>query len=119
MVAEMAFRMGRSKCQRKLPTHNERPLSVRYRKAHISSAVKNDLRVEFTESGLSYLGFGVQPPTPTWGNMLRNAQDEMLRGNMWMAIFPGLFLAGAVIAFNLLGDSVRDFLDPKLKAGGG
>jgi peptide/nickel transport system permease protein len=65
-----------------------------------------------TESGLSYLGFGVQPPTPTWGNMLRNAQDEMLRGNMWMAIFPGLMIFITVLAINYVGDGLRDALDP-------
>lgn len=65
-----------------------------------------------TESGLSYLGFGVQPPTPTWGNMLRNAQDEMLRGNMWMAIFPGLIIFITVLSINYIGDGLRDALDP-------
>ena len=65
-----------------------------------------------TESGLSYLGFGVQPPTPTWGNMLRNAQDEMLRGNMWMAIFPGLMIFITVLSINYMGDGLRDALDP-------
>ncbi|MBN1146965.1 MAG: ABC transporter permease [Anaerolineales bacterium] len=65
-----------------------------------------------TESGLSYLGFGIQPPTPTWGNMLRNAQDEMLRGNMWMAIFPGLMIFITVLAINYVGDGLRDALDP-------
>jgi len=66
-----------------------------------------------TESGLSYLGFGVQPPTPTWGNMLRNAQQEMIRGNMWMAIFPGLMIFVTVIAINYMGDGLRDALDPQ------
>jgi peptide/nickel transport system permease protein len=65
-----------------------------------------------TESGLSYLGFGVQPPTPTWGNMLRNAQDEMLRGNMWMALFPGLMIFITVLSINYMGDGLRDALDP-------
>ena len=65
-----------------------------------------------SESGLSYLGFGVQPPTPTWGNMLRNAQDEMLRGNMWMAIFPGLMIFITVLSINYMGDGLRDALDP-------
>ncbi len=64
------------------------------------------------ESGLSYLGFGVQPPTPTWGNMLRNAQDEMMRGNMWMAIFPGLMIFITVLSINYMGDGLRDALDP-------
>ena len=65
-----------------------------------------------SESGLSYLGFGVQPPTPTWGNMLRNAQDEMMRGNMWMAVFPGLMIFITVLAINYMGDGLRDALDP-------
>jgi peptide/nickel transport system permease protein len=64
-----------------------------------------------TESGLSYLGFGVQPPTPTWGNMLRNAQDLMIRAP-WTAIFPGLMIFIAVIAINFIGDGLRDALDP-------
>jgi peptide/nickel transport system permease protein len=66
-----------------------------------------------TESGLSYLGYGVQPPTPTWGNMLTNAQQEMIRGNMWIAIFPGLMIFVTVIAINYMGDGLRDALDPK------
>lgn len=66
-----------------------------------------------SESGLSYLGFGVQPPTPTWGNMLRNAQDEMLRGHMWMAIFPGLMIFIIVLSINYMGDGLRDALDPR------
>ncbi len=65
-----------------------------------------------SESGLSYLGFGVQPPTPTWGNMLRGAQDEMMRGNMWLAIFPGLMIFITVLAINYMGDGLRDALDP-------
>ena len=64
-----------------------------------------------TESGLSYLGFGVQPPTPTWGNMLKNAQTQMTRAP-WTAIFPGLMIFIAVIAINFVGDGLRDALDP-------
>jgi peptide/nickel transport system permease protein len=64
-----------------------------------------------TEAGLSYLGFGVQPPTPTWGNMLKNAQAVMTRAP-WMAIFPGLMIFIAVIAINFIGDGLRDALDP-------
>jgi peptide/nickel transport system permease protein len=64
-----------------------------------------------TESGLSYLGFGVQPPTPTWGNMLKNAQVQMTRAP-WTAIFPGLMIFVAVIAINFIGDGLRDALDP-------
>jgi len=64
-----------------------------------------------TESGLSYLGFGVQPPTPTWGNMLKNAQEMMTRAP-WTAIFPGLMIFVTVIAINFIGDGLRDALDP-------
>jgi peptide/nickel transport system permease protein len=64
-----------------------------------------------TESGLSYLGFGVQPPTPTWGNMLRNAQSEMDYAP-WTAVFPGLFIFLTVISVNYIGDGLRDALDP-------
>ena len=65
-----------------------------------------------TESGLSYLGFGVQPPTPTWGNMLKNAQAE-LDYAPWTAIFPGLLIFLTVIAVNYIGDGLRDALDPR------
>jgi peptide/nickel transport system permease protein len=65
-----------------------------------------------TESGLSYLGFGVQPPTPTWGNMLKNAQMLMNRAP-WTAIFPGLMIFVSVIAVNFIGDGLRDALDPR------
>ncbi len=66
-----------------------------------------------SESGLSFLGFGVQPPTPTWGNMLNAAQDEMRKGNWWMAFFPGLMIFLTVIAINYIGDGLRDALDPR------
>jgi peptide/nickel transport system permease protein len=64
-----------------------------------------------TEAGLSYLGFGVQPPTATWGNMLKNAQTNMTRAP-WTAIFPGLMIFIAVVAINFIGDGLRDALDP-------
>ena len=65
------------------------------------------------ESGLSFLGFGVQPPTPTWGNMLNAAQDEMRKGNWWMAFFPGMMIFLTVISINYIGDGLRDALDPR------
>lgn len=65
-----------------------------------------------SESGLSYLGFGVQLPTPTWGNMLSNTQNQMSYAP-WTAIFPGLMIFIVVIAINSLGDSLRDALDPR------
>ena len=66
-----------------------------------------------SESGLSFLGFGVQPPTPTWGNMLNSAQNEMLSGHWWMAVFPGLMIFLTVISINYIGEGLRDALDPR------
>lgn len=65
-----------------------------------------------TESGLSFLGMGVQPPTPTWGNLLSNAQTDMINAP-WIAIFPGLMIFITVIAVNYIGDGLRDALDPR------
>ena len=65
-----------------------------------------------TESGLSYLGFGVQLPTPTWGNLLQNAQAQMTYAP-WLALFPGLTIFCTVIAINYVGDGLRDALDPR------
>ena len=67
-----------------------------------------------TESSLSYLGFGVQQPTPTWGNMLNGANNSVVIQNYWWQwVFPGLFLALATISINIIGDTLRDALDPK------
>jgi peptide/nickel transport system permease protein len=60
-------------------------------------------------------GLGVQPPTPTWGNMLTNAQDEMLKGHTWMAFFPGVMIFVTVICMNYIGDGLRDAFDPYKK----
>ncbi len=64
------------------------------------------------ESGLSFLGFGIQPPTPSWGNLLNNAQRRMIQ-QPWLAIFPGLMIFFAIIAINYIGDGLRDALDPR------
>ncbi|MDQ7793269.1 MAG: ABC transporter permease [bacterium] len=63
------------------------------------------------EAALSYLGLGVQPPDPSWGRMIGEAQSFLGRGP-WMAVFPGLAIAVTVLGFNLLGDGLRDRLDP-------
>lgn len=63
------------------------------------------------ESGLSFLGFGIMPPTPSWGNMLNNAQAH-LTTYPWMAIFPGLMIFLTIISVNYIGDGLRDALDP-------
>jgi peptide/nickel transport system permease protein len=65
------------------------------------------------EAGLSYLGLGTQPPHASWGRMLNEAQTYM-GGAPWLALFPGLAIMWAVLGFNLLGDGLRDMLDPKM-----
>lgn len=67
-----------------------------------------------TESGLSYLGFGVQPPTATWGNLLRDAQAHMRQLPVF-AIAPGLMIFLTVMSINFVGDGLRDALDPQLR----
>jgi peptide/nickel transport system permease protein len=69
-----------------------------------------------TESSLSYLGFGVQQPQPTWGNMLTGSNNSTVIQNYWWQwLFPALFLSVAVICINVIGDALRDALDPKGK----
>jgi peptide/nickel transport system permease protein len=63
------------------------------------------------ESGLSFLGFGVQPPTPSWGNLLSDAQEHLTR-HPWLAIFPGLMIFLSIISVNYIGDGMRDAFDP-------
>lgn len=65
------------------------------------------------EASLSYLGLGVQIPTPSWGNMLQDGQRELLFGAWWLTLFPGLAIFLTVLSFNLLGDGLRDALDPR------
>jgi len=66
------------------------------------------------ESSLSFLGLGVQPPTPSWGAMIADGRDlYQLRHAPWTSLFPGLAIGAAVLGFNLLGDALRDALDPR------
>lgn len=65
-----------------------------------------------TEAALSYLGLGIQPPLASWGNMLQNAQGYLWRAPT-LAVWPGLFIAVTVLSFNLLGNALRDVLDPR------
>jgi len=67
-----------------------------------------------TEASLSFLGLGVQPPTPSWGNMVADGRDALIDA-WWIATFPGIAIVITVIAFNLLGDGLRDALDPRLR----
>ena len=66
------------------------------------------------EAGLSYLGLGAQPPNPSWGRMLNEAQTMMFIAPQ-LAIYPGLCIVLSVLGLNLLGDGLRDLLDPKLR----
>ncbi len=67
-----------------------------------------------SEAGLSFLGVGIQPPTPSWGNMLQNAQD-FIWTTPWLAVWPGIMIFFTVLCFNFFGDGLRDALDPRLK----
>lgn len=68
------------------------------------------------EASLSYLGLGVQEPTPAWGLMLQGGAEEYAESAIWIAIYPGLAITLSVFAFNLFGDAVRDTLDPRLRS---
>ena len=68
------------------------------------------------EASLSYLGLGVQEPTPAWGLMLRGGAEEYAESAPWVPIWPGLAITVAVFGFNLFGDAVRDILDPRLRS---
>ena len=65
------------------------------------------------EAAISFVGLGVQPPTPSWGNMLASARDYLLSGEWWLSVFPGAAISITVVGFNLLGDGLRDRLDPR------
>jgi len=67
-----------------------------------------------TEAGLSFLGLGVQPPTPSWGNIINEGRDSLLN-YWWISTFPGIAILTTVVCFNLIGDGVRDALDPRMR----
>lgn len=74
-------------------------------------------QVILAEASLSFLGFGVPPPTPSWGGMLSGEGRASMVVAPWLAIFPGLALSLAVFGINMLGDALRDVLDPRLRGG--
>jgi ABC-type dipeptide/oligopeptide/nickel transport system permease subunit len=70
------------------------------------------------EAALSFLGLGVQPPTPSWGSMIADGRDlDQLRRAPWTSVFPGVAIGASVLGFNLLGDALRDALDPRYVEG--
>ena len=87
----------------------EVPLAIPYK---LSFGPVTRFDTILVEASLSFLGLGQQPPAPSWGSMLNTAQ-RFLNNAVWMAIWPGLAIFLAVLSFNLLGDGLRDALDPK------
>tara|TARA_Y100001970_G_C14255083_1_gene874676 strand:+ start:5794 stop:6711 length:918 start_codon:yes stop_codon:yes gene_type:complete len=75
----------------------------------------NVASVILSEAALSFLGLGVPPDVPTWGSMLAESRDTLVANKWWLAIFPGLAIMLTVLSFNILGDWLRDFLDPRLR----
>ena len=97
----------------------EKRIAFKHILPNVISIILVNLTLDFagcmlTESSLSYLGFGVQQPQPTWGNMLYGANNSLVIQNYWWQwVFPALFLAIATISINIIGDTLRDVLDPK------
>jgi len=94
-------------------------ITLRHVLPNIASVLIVQATVQFAvailaEAGLSYLGLGAQPPTPSWGGMLRDAQTYIYQAPE-LAIWPGLAIALAVLGLNMLGDGLRDLLDPRLR----
>ena len=75
----------------------------------------NVASVILSEAALSFLGLGVPPSVPTWGSMLAESRDTLLANKWWLAVFPGVAIVLTVLSFNILGDWLRDFLDPRLR----
>lgn len=73
--------------------------------------------VILAESALSYLGIGIQPPTPSWGNIVADGRDVLVTA-WWVSLFPGVLIVLAVLSFNLLGDHLRDVMDPRTRGRG-
>lgn len=74
-------------------------------------------RMILSEATLSFLGFGIPPPTPSWGGMLSGTGRQYMLQAPWMCLWPGIALALVVYGINMLGDAMRDILDPRLRGG--
>ena len=70
-----------------------------------------------TVSSLSFLGMGVEPPTAEWGNMISESRSYIISGEWWLTTFPGLAIVTSILGFNLVGDGIRDILDPRNRTG--
>lgn len=81
----------------------------------VVAATLNVAHAILAESYISFLGFGIQPPTPSWGNMLKDAQGYLMDAP-WLALVPGIAITLAVTSFNFIGDGLRDALDPRMDA---
>ena len=79
------------------------------------SAVLGIAGAVLVESGLSFLGLGVQPPNPSWGNILTEGKDNIQLA-WWLSLYPGLAILITVLGYNLLGEGLRDVFDPKMKS---
>jgi len=75
----------------------------------------NVASVILAEASLSFLGLGVPPTVPSWGGILAESRDQLLGGSWWLAVFPGVAIMLTVLSLNILGDWLRDFLDPRLR----
>lgn len=98
---------------------SNRQITLRHVLPNIAGILVVQATIQFAlavlaEAGLSYLGLGTQPPNPSWGRMLNEAQTFMAV-QPWLAIFPGAAIALTVLGFNLLGDGLRDAVDPRLR----
>ena len=78
------------------------------------AATLNTANAILLEGYISFLGYGIQPPEASWGNMLTNAQSDF-QVDAWLAVFPGLAITLAVASFNFIGDGLRDALDPRMR----
>jgi peptide/nickel transport system permease protein len=103
-TATLALGGGRRRLVRQLLPHVASTIIV--------SATLDIGNIILLEAGISFLGLGLRPPTPTWGNMILEGRDLLFTAP-WVALAPGLALTLTVIAFNLLGDGLRDALDPR------
>jgi hypothetical protein len=81
----------------------------------VPNRIRTERRPPRVEAALSFVGAGVPPPTSSWGNMLGGVLAEAFKPPWWMVVFPGAAITITILAVNLFGDALRDFLDPKLR----